>query len=176
MFSGFCHSTTTSNLVWSSQQQPGAIEHEWYFGQHTQKSRVVEMFSAAHMTCLWPKVTHSPDCIATVSIWPGWQWRTGAWETMAYLTQADIANLSSIRGSLISAHGMAVSFLLPHGQIRHNADPERGHKFKFFYCHRNKNHLKLVTTTSSLCATYHICYSTHVEDIKTLTESLQYHC
>lgn len=92
------------------------------------KSRVVEMFSAAHMTCLWPKVTHSPDCIATVSIWPGWQWRTGAWETMAYLTQADIANLSSIRGSLISAHGMAVSFLLPHGQIRHNADPKRGHK------------------------------------------------
>lgn len=64
---------------------------------------------------------------------------------MAYLTQADIANLSSIRGSLISAHGTAVSFLLPHGQIRHNADPEREHKFKFFYCHRYENHLKLVT-------------------------------
>lgn len=133
MFSGFCHSKTTANLVLSFQRQHGALEHEPYcFGQTYSKSRVVETYSTAHMTCLWPKVTHSPDCIATVSIWLGWQWRTEAWETMAYLTQADIANLGSIRGSLISAHGTAGSFLLPHGQIRHNADPERGHKFKFF--------------------------------------------
>lgn len=86
---------------------------------------LVELFSAAHKTCLWPKVTHSPDCIATMSIRLGWWWRTGRRETIAYLSQADIANLSAIRPSLISAHGTAVSFLLPHGQIRHNASLER---------------------------------------------------
>lgn len=81
---------------------------------------LVKLFSAPHMTCLWPTLTHSPDCIATMSIRLGWWWRTGHKETIAYLSQADIANLSAIRLSLISAHGTAVSFLLPHGQIRNN--------------------------------------------------------
>lgn len=77
--------------------------------------------------------THSPDCIATLSIGLGWQGDAlGARETMAYLSQADIANLSSIRRSLISAHGTAVSLQLPHGQIRHTLlTYERGHEFKF---------------------------------------------
>lgn len=77
--------------------------------------------------------THSPDCIATLSIGLGWQDDAlGAGETMAYLSQADIANLSSIRHSLISAHGTAVSLQLPHGQIRHTLLAyERGHEFKF---------------------------------------------
>lgn len=45
---------------------------------------------------------------------------------MAYLNRADIANLSSIRRSLISGHGTAVSLLLPHGRIRHTADRQQG--------------------------------------------------
>lgn len=77
--------------------------------------------------------THSRDCTATLSIGLGWQGDAlGARETMAYLSQADIANLSSIRRSLISAHGTAVSLQLPHGQIRHTLlTYERGHEFKF---------------------------------------------
>lgn len=31
----------------------------------------------ADMTCLWPEVTQSPDCIAAVSIRLRWRWRTG---------------------------------------------------------------------------------------------------
>lgn len=84
-----------------------------------------QLFSAAHMTCLWPTVTHSPDSIATMSTGLQWRWRTGRRETIAYLSQADIANLSAIRPSLISAHGTAVSFLLPHGYIRHNTGLDR---------------------------------------------------
>lgn len=76
------------------------------------------------MTSFWPTVTQSPDCIATMSIQLQWQWRTGFRETIAYLSLADIANLGAIRLSLISAHGTVVSFLLPHGQIRHNINLE----------------------------------------------------
>lgn len=81
---------------------------------------LVELFSGPHMTSFWPTVTQSPDCIATMSIQLQWQWRTGFRQTIAYLSLADIANLGAIRLSLISAHGTAVSILLPHGQIRHN--------------------------------------------------------
>lgn len=51
-------------------------------------------------------------------------WARG--ETMAYLKRADIANLGSIRRSLISGHGTAASLLLPHGRIRHTADRRQG--------------------------------------------------
>lgn len=77
--------------------------------------RLAELFSLLTWPVSDPK-SHSPQIALQ-------QWAfdcdggdaLGSKETIAYLSRADTAILGAIRRSLISAHGTAMSFLLPHG-------------------------------------------------------------
>lgn len=95
----------------------------------------------ADVTCLWPKVTQSPDCIAAVSIRLRWRWRTGEQRDNSQPQPGRHSNPRRYQTLSNLSPWDSDVFPAPTWLIWHSADRETGRRLRMLHRHASKHRI-----------------------------------